>query len=94
MKLALKISGAVALTGVLCLVSSWRASSATKVKLRGVVHLLNALKRKPETESEIEAVIKPAIELFEKVLAAERCVNFGEAGVLSVGWGSLGGVGG
>ncbi|GMH63295.1 hypothetical protein TrRE_jg812 [Triparma retinervis] len=72
MKLALKISGAVALTGVLCLVSSWRASSATKVKLRGVVHLLNALKRKPETESEIEAVIKPAIELFEKVLAAER----------------------
>lgn len=85
MKLILKVGAAAVIGGVVCLASSWRASSATKVKLRGVVHLLNALKRKPKTEEEIEAVIKPAVDLFEKVLEAERWVILVGGGV-NGGW--------
>jgi len=68
----LKLAAATFLGAGVVLLSSWQASSETKVKLRGIIHFTNAVKKKPKTEEEIEKAIAPVVELFEKVLAAER----------------------
>lgn len=53
------------------LVLSYKINNETEIKLRGIIHLYNWLKRKPNSESDVNAIQAPLYELFEQVLLAE-----------------------
>ena len=70
---ALLWGGAALAIGLTSLMTSYKACDKTKVKLRGVVCLVNRLKSKATAvDDKVLSIMKPVDELFEDVLVEER----------------------